>query len=279
MSPATQNTKGGTPVTASLSRHRTAVWRCTVVEKVPAALHWARTIGVNPVDVYIHGLGGGADDFSVVARHHPLTGRDALLIDLLGHGRSDRPEMFSYTVEDHAEVVCSLLDDRTRAGDRFGGAVVGHSMGGAIAVLVAAMRPDLFTRVVLAEPNLVGGKGLLSGRITEQDEATLVAEGMARIVDLLGTTAAERMRRCDPRAIHRSAFSLVRGCSPEIIDRLNALPHERIVLIGSRSSPYRDEAMIRRPGIPIVVVPDAGRHLMHDNPAGFADAVIAALGH
>ncbi|MFF0475857.1 alpha/beta fold hydrolase [Streptomyces sp. NPDC004284] len=66
-------------------------------------------------------------------------------IDLLGHGRSAKPEDRSYAVPDQARRAGLVLD-------RLGverAVVVGHSSGGAVATALAEERPDLVTALAL----------------------------------------------------------------------------------------------------------------------------------
>jgi pimeloyl-ACP methyl ester carboxylesterase len=70
-----------------------------------------------------------------------------LMPDLVGHGYSERREDFSMALADQAEVVLALLDtlgiERT--------AVLGHSMGGGVAALLAAHHPERVERLILAD--------------------------------------------------------------------------------------------------------------------------------
>jgi pimeloyl-ACP methyl ester carboxylesterase len=53
--------------------------------------------------VFLHGLGGNGEAIlGAVADEPALGGHRSLLIDLPGHGASDRPADFSYSLDDHA---------------------------------------------------------------------------------------------------------------------------------------------------------------------------------
>jgi pimeloyl-ACP methyl ester carboxylesterase len=67
--------------------------------------------GEGPVCVYLHGLGSASSaDFPSIVASPKLAGYQHLLVDFLGLGFSDKPEQFSYTLEDHAHTVITLLD-------------------------------------------------------------------------------------------------------------------------------------------------------------------------
>ena len=67
--------------------------------------------GRRPAIVYLTGLG-----LAVSGTYHRCVGdptlgeHRALLADFLGAGFSDAPEAFSYSLEDHAKTVATLLD-------------------------------------------------------------------------------------------------------------------------------------------------------------------------
>jgi pimeloyl-ACP methyl ester carboxylesterase len=245
--------------------------RSTYLPGAGGHLRWIDIPGDGPARVYLHGLGcAGSADFTEIAAHPALHGGRSIVVDLLGHGFSDRPRDFPGTLEAHAETVAALLDDEGIKD----AVLVGHSMGGAVAITLAATRPDLASRLVLAEPNLRTGGGLYSGPIAAQREEDFVSHGFRTVLSTLDPEYAARVRTADPAILHRSAVSLVHGTTPGTAERFYGLPRPRVMLIGARSRPYADERAVRQAGIPVVEVPDAGHHMMRDNPAGFVAALV-----
>ncbi|WP_175407511.1 alpha/beta fold hydrolase [Streptomyces sp. TRM64462] len=230
--------------------------------------------GDGRVVVFLHGLGcAGTADYPQVAAQPELAGSRAVVVDLLGHGYSDRPEAFGYSLHDHARSVAAVLD---HCGIR-GAALVGHSMGGAVAIVLASERPELFSRVVVAEPNWHAGGGLYSRAVAAYTEADFSAYGFGEVLAGYEPAYAARVRVTAPFALHRSAVGLVRGTEPDMGARFLALPHARALVVGARSRPYEDEDVMREAGVPVLEVPEAGHDLSHDNPRGFAAALAAAL--
>ncbi len=240
-----------------------------------AYIRWIDLPGDGPVRVFVHGLGcTAASDFAHIASHPALTGGRALLVDLLGYGLSDRPPGFDYRMESQAAVVAALLDHLGLAGVD----LVGHSMGGAVTIRLAADRPDLVARLVVAEPNLYGGGGAFSFPVAAQDEAGFVAEGYARMLATVDRADyAARLRLADPLAVHRSAVALVEGSVPAPGDLLAALTMPRTFLVGEWSLPDPDAEKVAAFGVPVVEIPRAGHNLMLDNADGFASALAHAL--
>ncbi|MFE9739947.1 alpha/beta fold hydrolase [Streptomyces sp. NPDC006477] len=240
-----------------------------------AYIRWIDLPGDGPVRVFVHGLGcTAASDFAHIAAHPALGGGRALLVDLLGHGLSDRPADFDYRMESQAGAVAAVLDHLGLTGVD----LVGHSMGGAVTIHLAAARPDLVARLVVAEPNLYAGGGAFSSPVAAQDEDTFVASGFARMLALARRADyAARLRLADPRAVHRSATALVEGSVPAPGDLLATLPLPRTFLLGELSRPDPDAEKAAGSGVPVIEVPGAGHNLMLDNAEGFATALARAL--
>lgn len=244
-----------------------------------AVVRWVELDGPGPARVYLHGLGAAAAPyFTRVAAHPSLERRRSLLVDLLGFGLSDRPARYRHTLDDHAATVAAVLD-RAGAG---GADVVGHSMGGAVAVVLAAARPDLVRSLVVVEPNLDPADlepGSPSSRgIAAWTEAEFVATGFDRLLAAAGGTGAATLRMADPVAVHRSAVALVRATVPSTRELLLALPVPRTLVEGGRSDPDPGRAELAAAGVRCVVVPDAGHDVMLDAPEAFAGVLREALG-
>jgi pimeloyl-ACP methyl ester carboxylesterase len=96
-----------------------------------------------PVVVFLHGAGCDHTVWQLQSRWFAWHGHSVLAIDLPGHGRSEGEPLPSIT--ELGQWVGRLLDG---AGVRRA-ALIGHSMGGAIALEAAAALPDRITRMAL----------------------------------------------------------------------------------------------------------------------------------
>lgn len=94
--------------------------------------------------VFVHGSGDSAQTWRpLIAR---LSGCDSLALNLPGHGdRLDRPGPPAMSVGDYADAMRTALARRELAGVT----LVGHSLGGAIALYMALEYPALIGRIVL----------------------------------------------------------------------------------------------------------------------------------
>ncbi|HET7721496.1 MAG TPA: alpha/beta hydrolase [Acidimicrobiales bacterium] len=102
--------------------------------------------GGRPV-MLVHGFTANSDEVAGVIEPLAELGWHAVAPDLRGHGRSDRPtDAGAYSLELMAADVLALAD---RLGwDRF--ALLGHSMGGGVAQLIALDHPQRLTGLILA---------------------------------------------------------------------------------------------------------------------------------
>ncbi|WP_318204818.1 alpha/beta hydrolase [Streptomyces sp. SCL15-4] len=237
-------------------------------------IRWTDVPGAEPARVYLHGLGSMSAVYHAhIAARPELVGRRGLFIDLPGHGTSDRPQDFGYTLDDHAHAVAVALD----AAGVTGAELVAHSMGGSVAIVLAHRRPDLVSRLVLTEANLDAfpPSSAASSAIAAYDEEEFVAKGHARVLGAVGPLWAATMRLTDPRALHRSAVGLCQGSSPVMRTLLEALPVDRVFLQGERSGEVSGRQSLEAAGVRVVTVPGAGHNVMFDNPDAFVAAIAA----
>ncbi|NBF00155.1 alpha/beta fold hydrolase [Nonomuraea sp. KC401] len=144
-----------------------------------------------PALLLLHGRTADHNDWNGITQHFAAR-YHVLAPDLRGHGASERPG--EYAVPAMADDVAALLDDLgiERA------TVVGHSLGGIVAYLLAMGRPERVERLVLEDPPqpypignrppiVEDGSTAFDWRMVHQTERQLVApdpawrEGLARI--------------------------------------------------------------------------------------------------
>ncbi|WP_230396343.1 alpha/beta fold hydrolase [Streptomyces blattellae] len=213
--------------------------------------------GQEPPRVYVHGLGATSPAyFAEVVAHPLLAGRRSLLIDVLGHGLSDRPTGFDYTLESHADALAAAL---ARA-DVVGAELVAHSMGGSVAIVLAARHPRLVSRLVLVDANLdpverTAGSGGSSG-IASYSEQEFLTGGWAEVRDRAGAHWWSTMRLAGREALHRSAVHLTRGTVPtrkrssKLGGAATTSPHWRVVApAGGRAADRGRAAAARNRGL------------------------------
>jgi pimeloyl-ACP methyl ester carboxylesterase len=256
--------------------------RFTVVTASGASVAWQLTGEPNskPVRVYLAGLGAAATVAfpPALADARLATEGQHLLVDLVGSGWSDSDDSFDYTVDEHAGTVISVLETLSLAPVE----LVGHSLGGSIAISLAAQRPSLVERLVVIEPNLDPGVGSTSAEIAGQTEEEFVRSGypilLADILrqgeegDMVMAEWARTMRRWSARGLHRTAVSLLADRPRTFREQLAAFDGPRRYISGELSRESLEP--LRSIGCDVRVVEDAGHDVMADNLDGFIRALL-----
>ncbi|MDO8989580.1 MAG: alpha/beta hydrolase [Sideroxyarcus sp.] len=148
--------------------------------------------------ILIHGLGGSMDDWKNVI---PALAADfhVLAFDLPGFGKSDKGSQ-EYSPTRYARLA-NYLADRYFPGKNYH--IVGHSMGGAIALRFASQRPQRFQRLVL-----IDAAGILHPQVLTRFQAGSVLE------------------RSSGTPLTRDLTELVSGKLLEEVDRLPISPFD-----------------------------------------------------
>lgn len=180
-----------------------------------AAKVWGPADGA-PV-IALHGWMDNANSFAPLA---PLLPDIRLVaLDLAGHGRSDhRPGRNPYYIWEYALDVVDVAD--ALGWERFG--LLGHSLGGGIATIVAGMVPERVDRLVLienvgpvaADPEKVG-EHLLKARRAEQG----VVKTLQRQAENPGRARFANTDEAVERRTLVSPFQLTREATATLIER------------------------------------------------------------
>jgi pimeloyl-ACP methyl ester carboxylesterase len=264
---------------ASLDEHDEVVdMKAVYLPGDEAFIRYIEIPGDDPPLLWLHGWHcASTGELLPAAVREPLRGRRSLLIDFLGHGYSDKPAGFAYSMEEHARTIVAVID--AVGIDACG--LIGHSMGGGVAVHVAAARPRVVSLLIMAEGVTdAGGEPDFGG----QTEAEFLQRGFGELVSRqtieavaapTGIRAAhlEMTRLIEPRAIYREDVSMAGDTTPSIPSLLARLDIPRWYLIGELSDPEDLERDLAILGVKWKVVPDTGHPMGLQNPEGFARAV------
>jgi pimeloyl-ACP methyl ester carboxylesterase len=139
------------------------------------ALHTLDIGTAGPRIAFLHGLFGQGRNWTQIAKAvSGVEGADArcLLVDLPDHGRSPWSRDFSLTA--YADAVASTLAGHAPSE---AWVVVGHSLGGKVAMLLALRHPDLVARLVVVDiaPKGYGSLDRFAGYIEAMQGLPLAA--------------------------------------------------------------------------------------------------------
>ncbi|HEX3759714.1 MAG TPA: alpha/beta hydrolase [Kofleriaceae bacterium] len=245
------------------------------LEAAPAMM--VRRSGSGPELVWIHGLGEQSRSLDPVAAHPALAGFSHVLVDLPGYGRSPWPEPDA------------LLDDLEQLADRLAGwlgdrrpVLIGHSMGGLLATLIAER--TAVRAVIDVDGNLSRGDCTHSAIAAAYSLDDFLAHGFATLraevydggrtdIALRGYHAA--MTMASPRVFHHHAHQLVAMSEPEtLVTRLAALRVPALFIAGVPDGICaHSRALLDRHAVRWIGIEPAGHWVHIDQPDRFVAAV------
>lgn len=221
-----------------------------------------------PVILLLHALASSSATWEVVAAALAQRGWRTIAVDLRGHGRSANAP--GYAMDDFWPDLVALLDRLEIARVH----LVAHSLGGHVALRLAAHRPERVGRLVLEEPAL------------PLDDATGAergagAPGWRRLAKLLGLARLARVllfNRFDLRVL-RPVLGYVRAADPAFSALLAKLRAPTLVLAaepgGAPAGRYR-RLVDRLHDARFVALGDS-HHLHREHPQRFVELVATFL--
>ncbi|MFG1640033.1 alpha/beta fold hydrolase [Amycolatopsis sp. NPDC049252] len=200
------------------TRHITLHGRRILLHEQPAA-------ETDEAIVLLHGIAGSAETWRPVLERCATLNRRVLALDLPGHGESDAPRA-DYGLGSMASVVRDVL---AVSGVRHA-TVVGHSLGGGIALQFAYQFPEMCDRLVLVDSGGLGREvspvlraatlpgAQLTLALTINPATVAAARAATRVARLLGVSPKTETRElarhfgslADP-ARRRAFLSIARG--------------------------------------------------------------------
>ncbi len=261
-----------------------------------------RIAGEGPVILFVHGIAGNAQTWTAVQERlgaHFTT----IAPDLPGHGVSDKP-VGDYSLGSLA----STLRDLLIALGHERATVVGHSLGGGVAMQFAYQFPERIERLILVssgglgqDVNLLLRAACLPGAdlflATVAGPLAAAGSGVSRVLGRLGWRAAPDLQEVAggfgsladtaTRMAFLNTLRSVVATSGQRVDATNRLylaaDIPTLLLWGEKDPiiPVRHaaEAHELMPGSRIVTFPQAG-HMPHlDEPVRFTDALLEFVAH
>lgn len=242
-------------------------------------LHYVRTGGTKPPVILLHGLIGSGACWTPIAR--TLEGDcDAIMLDARGHGGSSAPPR-GYLYDDHANDVAAVIDDLALARP----IVIGHSMGGMTAALLASRGTPLLGGVVLVDPTFLEPERQrevhasdVAGdhrRMLAFGKSELVAQGRARhphrSLEILELQAEARTKTS------LAAFEVLTPPNPDYRAVMRAIDVPTLLVIGDHTivtEAMATELRSLNPRVRVAKIDGGGHGLPFDQPDRLAEVVL-----
>lgn len=215
--------------------------------------------------LFIHGLGCCKESFDEAFSFSGLSNFRLLSPDLVGFGESSRPQDFSYSMEDQAEILRLIIDEI--GFDKIH--IVAHSMGGAIGLLLVENLGDSVASFTNIEGNLIAEDcGLISRKTLdipfEDFRDTVFDKFRSKGPHLWKKWSA----KSDALGFYRTCESLVEWSdSRKLLDIFEKLEAEKIYVYGDENVDMEIISQLR--DIRKMAVPNSGHFVMNDNPEEF----------
>jgi len=258
-------------------------WASGVCEANGIKIHYLRAGGAGAPVVMLHGLIGSGACWAPVARVLE-GGFDVVMPDARGHGDSSALQC-GYRYADHASDVVGLI----RGLGLSRPVLVGHSMGGMTAAVVASQQAGLLRALVLVDPTFLSPERQIevhASDVAEQhrraldfQRSDLVAQGRARAplrsLELVEFQAEARLKTS------LRAFDVLTPPSPVYREVVSAIDVPTLLVTGDRSPVVSLEmaAELRslNPRLRLEQVPGAGHGLPFDQPARLGELIASFL--
>lgn len=246
-------------------------------------IHYTRTGGNKPPIVLLHGLTANGACWTEVA-HDLKSDYDVIMPDARGHGSSSKP-VTRYQYEDHADDVVGLIYALQLPPT----ILIGHSMGGMTAALVASRHPQHLRCLILVDPTFLSLD--VQRQVRESDVADqhrqylnmsledLVAEARFkhpdRSVESIELIAKARLQTSS------NAFEVLTPPNPDYVQVMSTVEIPTLLVIGGPTGVVSPEVAASlqqlNPRLHVEQIPEVSHELHYDQPERFAAIVKSFL--
>jgi len=220
--------------------------------------------------VLLHGFGSTKEDFADVARFPQFDDRPVIAFDAPGCGLSECDNLSAISIP-------FLRKTAERVIAHYGISkfhLVGHSMGGLTALLLAHHNPSTVLSFTNIEGNLHAEDCFLSRQViehAEQDPEQFMAAFVARTRRspgfswaLFATGLEHKVRTTAVKPIFRSIVDL--SDHGDLLDKFLELPFPRLFMYGDESRSLSYLGRLQEHGVKLSEVPQCGHFPMYANP-------------
>lgn len=253
-------------------------WTTAIREINGINIHYTRTGGNKPPLILLHGLMANGMCWTGLA-HILEKEYDVIMPDARGHGKSGVPD-YGYQYEDHSNDVASLINALRLSPP----VLLGHSMGGMTAAMVASRKPNLLRGLILADPTF------LSLKVQREVRDSDVADKHRKILNMSFDEVVAESRTRHPNRSQETlelfaharlqtslaAFDVLTPPNPDYKQLVRTIDVPSLLVYGDKgvvSSIVAEELQRRNPGFQAEQIREAGHAHHLDQPERFAAIV------
>ncbi len=229
------------------------------------AIHFKHHPGSGEKMIFLHGLGGTTRAWKRLMEHMPED-LDIYLIDLLGHGESDAPEI-DYTVSAQFQVLREFISLNNN-GDSY---IVGHSYGGWVAAYYAT-QPYTCKGLVLED---------IAGLKDEHDEVRASGQAEAMVDKAMRTAMGEGNKEYVIKGILSAFYTETE--EQLTTQSLSKIKSRALIIWGAQDSvfpvKYGKALQGKIKDASLVVIENADHDVNYEQPEAVARAILDFIGH
>jgi N-formylmaleamate deformylase len=254
-------------------------WIAGTCDANGVVLHYVRTGGDKPPVVLLHGLIANGACWTPLAQALE-DNYDVIMPDARGHGKSGAPDQ-GYSYDNLAEDVVSLID----ALELDKPVVLGHSMGGMTAAVVASRNPKRLRGVILADPTFLTPqrqREVYESDVADQHRKILERPREDYLAEVRGRhsrRSSEVMERFAQARFMTSihAFDILTPPNPDYAKLVRTFNVPSLLVVGDVGAVVTLEMAAELAGInpclKVVQIEGAGHGLPYDQPDRFSTVV------
>ncbi len=269
----------------------------------PQSLHYRVLAPASPASaerkaplVLLHGLMGFAANWGKIWPYFQEE-RQVLVLDQRGHGRSAKPKS-GYTPTDYAEDLHALLAHLGWEKCH----IVGHSMGGRVAVRFTSLHPDQALSLTLEDSGIEANPkriewirdllGSIPTPFPNREAAKQFFQTHFANDPMTGSFLHANLEASESGSMDWRFYApgmtetIEQGRATDAMAEFRSLQLPTLIIRGGRSREFPREEAERmqqiRPGVELVEIPEAGHFVHAEQPGPFSQALasfLAASGH
>lgn len=240
------------------------------VQATPMQVAAIHRFGHREPIVFLHGFGSTKEDYADIVRHTAFDGRPFLAYDAPGCGETECANLRKISIPFLVETALALIDQM--GFQRFH--LVGHSMGGLTALMLAHAHPERVLSFVDIEGNIAPEDCFLSRQAVDYpdgDDEQFFDDFIARTHQspawasaLYAASLKHKVRAAAVRPIFTSMVDY--SDHGDLMAKFLNLPFPTMFMYGEQNNTLSYLADIERRGVTLAEIPHCGHFPMYSNP-------------
>lgn len=240
------------------------------VDGVDLNISTLRRDGTKTPILFLHGFGSTKEDYADIQRHPAFDQHRVLAYDAPGCGQTDCSDLSAVNIPFLVKTALAML--AAERIERFH--LIGHSMGGLTALMLASAHPDRVLSFCDIEGNIAPEDCFLSRQIhdypAENPQAFLSAfikrvdQSPAWSSPLFAAGLVHKVRMDAVRSIFASMVDLSDNAG--LMERFLGLPCPKMFMYGDQNATLSYLSHIADQGVELAEIPQCGHFPMYANP-------------